>query len=277
MRIVTTRTVLCHYHIFKNSGSTFERILSKNYGNLHLTFDGPFQFSQVCQEELTKIIDHHPEIRALSSHQIYLPAPTSVRYRAIPVVFIRHPILRIRSVFLFEQRQTVTSENRRCREPLEAFEKWISERLHGHKNTLQLNNLQTSMLARSARSLPVGEKRSGRIVYDMQLAINNLSVVPCIGRTEQFENDVKGFENILADYQHPFKYMTVDAENVTSGDHNQPIETQLSSIENSLSKKIWEKLQWLNHQDIELYEVATKMVEERLSSGIHPLIAKAVT
>ncbi len=71
--------------------------------------------------------------------------------------------------------------------------------------------------------------------------------------------------------------MTVDAENVASRDHNQPIETQLSSIESSLSKKTWEKLQWLNHQDIELYEVATKIVEERLSSGIHPLIAKAVT
>ena len=84
----------------------------------------------------------------------------------------------------------------------------------------------------------------------LQLAINNLSVVPCVGRTEQFENDVKGFEDILADYQHPFKYTAVNAENVTSSDHNRPIETQLSSIENNLSKKIWEKLKWLNHQDI---------------------------
>ena len=162
------------------------------------------------------IIDHHPEIRALSSHQIYLPAPSSITYRAIPVVFIRHPLLRIRSVFLFEQRQIAASENHSYQEPLDQFEKWISERLQGHKNTLQLNNLQTSMLARSARTLPIGEKRSGRVVYDLQLAINNLSVVPCVGRTEQFENDVKGFEDILADYQHPFKYTAVNAENVTS-------------------------------------------------------------
>jgi len=39
------RNVLLHYHIFKNAGTTFERVLDENYGDRHMTFDGPFSFS----------------------------------------------------------------------------------------------------------------------------------------------------------------------------------------------------------------------------------------
>ena len=36
------RNVLLHYHIFKNAGTTFERVLDENYGDAHIKFDGPF-------------------------------------------------------------------------------------------------------------------------------------------------------------------------------------------------------------------------------------------
>ena len=100
------RNVLLHYHIFKNAGTTFERVLDENYGDGHITFDGPFSFSVINQDQLSTIIQRHPNAVACSSHQIHLPPPSATQFRPIPVVFIRNPLLRIRSVFLFGERST---------------------------------------------------------------------------------------------------------------------------------------------------------------------------
>jgi hypothetical protein len=107
---MTDRNVLLHYHIFKNSGTTFERVLNDNYGEQHISFDGPFPFSHINQDQLSMIVERHPAAVACSSHQIHLPVPSSMAFRAIPVVFIRNPMLRIRSVYFFSQRQNQSEE-----------------------------------------------------------------------------------------------------------------------------------------------------------------------
>ena len=72
---MSQRKVLVHYHIFKNAGTTFERVLDENYGDEHIKFDGPFSFSAITQDQLGTIIQRHPKAMACSSHQIHLPPP----------------------------------------------------------------------------------------------------------------------------------------------------------------------------------------------------------
>ena len=44
-------------------------------------------------------------------------------------------------------------------------------------------------------------------------------------------------------------------------------------MEGSLSPETWQKLQWLNHQDLALYEITHEMVEKRLANGFEiPLV-----
>ncbi|CAI8438449.1 MAG: Uncharacterised protein [Halieaceae bacterium] len=44
-------------------------------------------------------------------------------------------------------------------------------------------------------------------------------------------------------------------------------------MERSLSPETWQKLHWLNHQDLALYEIAHEMVEKRLANGFEiPLV-----
>ena len=199
------RNVLLHYHIFKNAGTTFERVLDENYGDRHVTFDGPFSFSMIDQDQLSTIIQRHPNAIACSSHQIHLPPPSATQFRPIPVVFIRHPLLRIRSVFLFGKRgaekvlETVTRSD-----PLAGLEDWITQKLS--ENLLQISNLQTSMLSRCYKLPPKLEGREGRANLDLQLAINHLSVVPCLGRVEYFDIDVSSFTETLSRYGIPFVY-----------------------------------------------------------------------
>ena len=270
------RSVLCHYHIYKNAGTTFERVLDENYGEQHLSFDGPFPFSQINQDQLTNIIDRHPSAMACSSHQIHLPAPSSISFRPIPVVFIRHPMLRIRSVYLFDQRGNRLLRAIRRDDALAGLEEWIKSLLSGRKNTLQINNLQTGMLCRGYNQPPRRENRGGRVVYDIQTAVNNLTLVPCLGRTEHFDHDVASFELILEEYDFPFSYKPRKAENVSAPDHGDPVEKQLQAMKDSISKETWEKLQWLNHQDLELYGITEEIIEDRLNSGLRIPVAKEI-
>ncbi len=268
------RNVLLHYHIFKNAGTTFERVLDENYGDAHIKFDGPFSFSVITQDQLSTIIQHHPTATACSSHQIHLPAPSAVSFRPIPVVFVRNPLLRIRSVFLFDKsRAEKASEQVPLSDPLAGFEEWVAQKLSGDKNLLQISNLQTNMLGRCYNLLPKAEEREGRVEFDLQLAINHLSLVPCLGRVEYFDIDVSSFTETLAKLDLPFVYQKRGAENVSSPDYQNTVEERLRAMEHSLSPETWKKLHWLNHQDLALYDIAHEMVEKRLTNGFHiPLV-----
>ena len=98
------RSVIVHYHTFKNSGTSFDELLTANYQDAHLCFDGPFPYTLFNQQELLKVIRRNPNKIAFSSHSIRLPVPTDLEHNAIAALFVRHPILRIRSVYGFEMR-----------------------------------------------------------------------------------------------------------------------------------------------------------------------------
>lgn len=261
------RNVLVHYHIFKNAGTTFERVLDENFGDQHLAFDGPFSFSQVNQDQLATVIDHHPSHVAFSSHQIHLPVPSSLDFRAIPAVFVRHPLLRIRSVYLFSQRNEARGNPRDAREAHAGLEEWVATMLAGDKNRLHLSNLQTGALSRSYNLPPKRKGEAGRVCFDLQAAINNLILVPCLGRTEHFDRDVKSFSETLAHFGLTFSHQPGKAENVSSPDYGQSAEQQLKAMQSSLTAETWEKLLWMNHQDLALFDVVNEMVEQRLSRG----------
>lgn len=97
------RTVILHYHIYKNAGTSFDHVLSHNFGARHELFDGPFSFFTIDQEQLDRIIMRRPQAVAFSSHQIVLPAPSSLEYRALAAIFVRNPFLRIASIYRFKR------------------------------------------------------------------------------------------------------------------------------------------------------------------------------
>lgn len=260
------RNVLLHYHIFKNAGTTFERVLDENYGDRHIAFDGPFSFSNFNQDQLNTVIGRHPNAVAFSSHQIHLPAPTSLGFRPIPVVFIRHPLLRLRSIFLFERRAATGSAIETATD-MEGFEEWVMASLKGDQSWLQISNSQTNFLSRAYNLSPKRERKGGGAHFDLQLAINNISLVPCLGRVEYFDIDVKSFGETLNRYGMTFDYQQRAAENISAPDHGAPIEAQLQSIKDGVSSETWQQLRKLNDQDLSLYDIAHEMVEQRLKSG----------
>jgi|GEM_PF-517306 len=97
------RTVILHYHIYKNAGTSFDHVLSHNFKGRHELFDGPYPFFTIDQEQLDRIIMRKSAAVAFSSHQIMLPPPSSLEYRALAAIIVRNPFLRIASIYRFKR------------------------------------------------------------------------------------------------------------------------------------------------------------------------------
>ena len=256
---VSRRNVICHYHIFKNSGSSFDKLLLENYGDNFLEFDGPFRFSKISQDELLKVA-LNSNASAISCHQINLPVPTSVDVRFLPVVFLRHPLLRLRSIHRFSMESPDTTIA--AAEVTESFSSWV-ERCRTNPQLIQmLSNAQTRMLsAVYGRPAIARRDKKGGFELDMDQAKRNLDNVELLARTEFFNDDVAKFPALLEKYGVHFEFAESEAVNSTSTDLMSPIDIRLKKLRESIGNQCFDELLALNWQDMALYEYAC----ERLS------------
>lgn len=258
------RAVICHYHIYKNSGTSFSKLLEANFGERHINFDGPIAGFQVNQDQLTEIVENNPEVVSISSHQIYLPAPSTLNIRFIPVVFLRHPLLRIRSIFLFEtsgNSESATSVDMKDR--LASFEAWAEARLKDPARLLSISNGQANQLSRAYCRAPQMQLIDGACIHDMDLAFNNLKLATCVARTESYSEDVLLFEATFADNGIEFSSQLGGVENISAGDYDAPLPQQLETFRASMSTSLWDQLVSINQQDQALYDYAGELIQQR--------------
>lgn len=96
------RTIILHYHLFKNAGTSLDRILQRNFGPGWVTreFTG-----QNNTQAVTDWIREMPQAVAFSSHTMMGPLPRIPGVRIVSVMLLRDPLERIRSAYRFERRQ----------------------------------------------------------------------------------------------------------------------------------------------------------------------------
>ncbi len=252
------RTIICHYHIFKNAGTSFDHILTHSFGDRHLSFDGPFPFFTIDQEQLDRIITRKPDALALSSHQIQLPAPVSSTYRVLAAVFLRNPFLRIQSIWRFKRASadgTITSASamRLC------FADWLRHSLDHPDEIAQVSNGQTRALAARHRSRPELRRFDGRIEYDMGAARANLASVHLLGRTEAFGRDIRRFQVQLAGAGLTLRLPQNIHLNATEASGCDPRD-RVGWLMDSLPGDLCDRLIAANLQDAELCETADALI-----------------
>ena len=97
--------IIIHYHIFKNAGATVDAILRNNFGEACAEYEGSELAAVVKPESMLKYILENPHLKVISSHNARLPVPKHLRLTFYPLIFLRHPIDRIGSMYSFERRQ----------------------------------------------------------------------------------------------------------------------------------------------------------------------------
>ena len=93
------RFIILHYHILKNAGTTLENILDRNFGERFARLDTEHRDGRIEQSDIVDYLDRHPDIEAISSHQIHYPVPQARGYLFFDWCFLRDPIDRLRSTY----------------------------------------------------------------------------------------------------------------------------------------------------------------------------------
>lgn len=254
------RTVICHYHIFKNSGASFDRLLRRNFKNKHCAFDGPFRFLKFNQDELAKIIQSTNNV-SYSSHQINLPIPTSLDFLVEPVIFIRHPLLRIRSIYRFARKSPNAVIAGHLASKM-SFSDWIKKGEKDKAHLAVLSNSQTRFVSATYCRASIQRKRNTNVFeFDLNQAFRNLDHVKLLGRTEFFDVDVPRFEKPLQDAGINFSYKKLKPSNTTASDLSQSLSERLAAVSSELGDSLYSELMDRNHQDIKLFEYACLRLE----------------
>lgn len=170
------RTVILHYHLFKNAGTSLDRILKDNFAEAWLTAEfSPSGGNNT--DQVVSWIAETPDAVAYSSHTFLGPLPQIAGVQIIPVILLRDPLARIRSAYQFERKQNVDTWGSELAR-LHDLEGYVRARL-ARKGDRQCRNFQTSRLA---SMVPGDAPEVDRAISAMRL----FQETGVIGRVENF-------------------------------------------------------------------------------------------
>lgn len=183
-----SRTVILHYHLFKNAGTSLDQILKRNFGDRWVTAEFPSSKGD-NSAQVADWIRANPNAVAFSTHTALGPIPEIEGLRIVTVMMLRDPIARIRSAYRFEQKQDADTWGAELAKKHD-LEGYVRARLD-RPNDRQCRNFQTHRLA----SLVPGD---GDELARARSGLNRLSVV---GLVEDFSDAVARLASeISADY-----------------------------------------------------------------------------
>jgi len=136
------RTIILHYHLFKNAGSSVDAILKDNFKDRWVTkeFSGDNNTDKVIEW-----IETNQDSIAFSSHTMNGPIPQIDGIKTISIAMLRDPIKRIISAYKFERLQESNTWGAQLAKEL-SFEGYVLTRLK-KTNDKQCRNFQTHRLA----------------------------------------------------------------------------------------------------------------------------------
>ena len=251
------RTVLVHYHIFKNAGSTVDLLLQNTFGQAWRSFEGSNAASRIKPEELVDFLVMHPQVKAVSSHHLMFPVPASPVVEVLPLVFLRHPLDRVRSVYEFERKQgqmhgpVSLGAEHAARLSLGDYLRW---RFGSAANGV-VHNCQTTFL--------LGSKQFSRrqiSAGDFDLALQTLCGLRFFGLVEDFDASVRRLGKLLEDNDIPLssEYKAVNVNPHRAG----ALEGRLADLREEVGETMWAELLERNAWDMRLYENAVNRLKQ---------------
>jgi Sulfotransferase family len=249
---VRNRWVLLHYHIFKNAGSTIESVLQRSFGSRFATLDGPDAGSTLNPPEIISFLEAHPDLAAISSHQIRYPKPVAPQLVVFDICFLRDPLQRLWSMYKFMRRSQPGDASARDARSLSA--RSFFEDLLEHKPYL-LNDVQVCALATR------GEYTRPPTSSDLRLALETMIGISVLGVVELFDESVLAAEYFLRPMFPELQFHYVK-QNADPSRQLSP-EKEKEEFRSQVGDSIYGQLERMNQLDIELMAGARSEVMRR--------------
>lgn len=239
------RPVIIHYHIYKNAGTSVDACLQQNFGDRWAAFES--EDNSILQvEDLEKFIQSNPDINAISSHTAQIALPKLQNILPIPIIFFRHPIDRIRSVYDFERADKNNKAPFAKFAQTGNFEDYYIWRLTSF-TPWQVANFQSFKFKDFFEPIPPMEAFRFR-----ENCMRALKALEYVGLVENFDHSMSRFAMIIKQSFPDFVY-TPQHENATNG-REAELNARLNRFRKEIGPKLYLNLQNLNAVDLECYE-----------------------
>jgi hypothetical protein len=249
-----TLPILIHFHIFKNAGSSIDHSLHKSFGDRWTTFEVSDVPGSFGPQSLESFLTKKPSIQAISSH---IEKPFLQIFESIPIVMLRHPIERARSVFKFLQRDIGQRYHAFARGSLAEYVTWELEDPDGGAH---IRNYQVYHLS-DASVRPDNLKRASSN-QDLDQVREFLLACPAFGLVSEFQASCREFE---ANYRPLFPSLSFFPVMLNASPHEAG--TEANAIERTradLGEKLFRRLCEANELDLALYEFARSVFAARV-------------
>jgi hypothetical protein len=243
------RTVVVHYHLFKCAGTSVETVLEQNFGQNLLRLDHEASFSRIFASELLEALDANDQITAVTSHQLKMPLPVKEKVKFLPLVFLRHPLDRILSVYRFDRRRgPVTPDAKIAAE--NTLAKYLRIQMDAQKQVVNfhVNSLTDAWDEFARRPLPLGAEAH------LERALGVLEQLPVVGVVERFSESAEAYQDLVSASFPDFRFI-VDAVNVDPN-RSEHLDDRLYEMQEEAGEEIYQELSELNANDLHLYETA---------------------
>jgi hypothetical protein len=243
------RKLIIHYHLFKNAGTSIDNILKDSFGDKWQNWDRPSdKEGPLLPAELARFIKENPQLIAISSHDAVPPVPIG-EFQVFPIVFMRHPIDRARSAYLFEWQKELGLDR-----PKGSFAEYIDEKLAPEGDSV-IANFQVSRLSNLVYHNDVSRK-SLRDYERLERAKLFLCGIPYFGLVENFHQSlIRLYYYLRPNFP---DVMVVNHQANVIQDINAKLEEKLKSIQDELGDEKYQVLLQRNELDMKLYQFAVK-------------------
>ncbi|NNE57222.1 MAG: sulfotransferase family 2 domain-containing protein [Hellea sp.] len=241
------RRAVFHFHLFKNAGSSVDRILRDSFPNAWQEKEFRFTKDHWPYEEIEQWIAETSDIKAYSSHTARLPLPRVKNVELFPVIFVRHPLIRLYSAYQYERAQDAeTPGAKKAKETdFKAYLEWRFTR----PRDASAKNFQSNRLSHLFRP------ERGHLIEKRDLesaALKAIETLPFIGFVEKFEDSMKSLKRILSRKGLDLT-ATLARENVGTSS-KKPTAERIADIQTMIGDEVYEQFCAFNSVDLKLYD-----------------------
>jgi hypothetical protein len=235
------RTLIVHYHLFKNAGTSVDELLKRNFGGrwAQMEFEGGPGHERKSVQLVNYLIER-PNLLAFSSHTAQLPVPILEGVSIFPIIFVRHPIDRLRSAYSFERVQNADTLGARIAK-VNDFAGYLREHLQLPLNR-SVRNFQTGRLARNEPASAGSE---------LERASRTLKALPLIGLVEAYDRSIERLEALLKPRFPRFQAVMVHRNATRPEDSS--LEERLAAVEHEIGTELFRTICTANADDLEVY------------------------
>lgn len=259
---MTQRRVLIHYHIFKNAGCSVDACLKASFGDGWKEFEGSHAHDIQSSEQLARFLRANERVVAVSSHLARLPLPWN---GCLPIVFLRHPLLRARSVYEFT-RQDPTQPFADVVRGM-GFADYVRWALRKERGSIVIRNYQVVHLSQASwRCANILDAEAGQA--DFEEARDSITKWGVVGIVESFALSARVFN---ARYGPIFPKLNLRNVHVnTTSSNSTSVVDKIEQCRDLLGSTLHDAFMAANALDADLYEHARNVLDRAVRATLQP-------